>query len=286
MTVVGLVAPGDMGAALGKVLSGNGATVLTLLDGRSPATLARAADAGMTGVDEAGLVAADFVLSVLPSSQALGFVERLSPALAAATRKPVFVECNPLTPDALTEIATIVTGTGTPFVDGSIIGFTPRPGYPGPKIFVSGPDAERVAALKAHGLRIQPLDGPIGAATALKLSYGGISKGIFAVCSASILGATRAGAAAALFDELGRNQPGLMAFIAHGIPDMPSKTGRWVSEMEQIAGYLGAERIEADLYRTIARFYGQLAADFEGDGHETEQLAAFFAQQPKPVGGG
>jgi 3-hydroxyisobutyrate dehydrogenase-like beta-hydroxyacid dehydrogenase len=278
MTVVGLIAPGDMGAALGKVLTGNGVKVVTLLDGRSAETQARAKDAGMVGVDEETLVGSDFVLSVLPSSEALPLANRLRPALAAAKRKPVFVECNPLTPATLKEIEEIIASTNSPFVDGSIIGFKPRSDYPGPKIFVSGPEAHRVEVLGALGLRIQRLDAPVGAATALKLSYGAISKGIFAICSASILGATRAGAAAALFDELGKNQPGVMAFISHGITDMPSKTGRWVSEMQQIAGYLGDDRIESELYRTIARFYGYLSADFQGSQVETKQLAAFFAQ--------
>ena len=45
--VVAIVAPGAMGAAVGKRLVDNGLKVLTSLQGRSEATVARAKAAGM-----------------------------------------------------------------------------------------------------------------------------------------------------------------------------------------------------------------------------------------------
>lgn len=64
---VGVISPGEMGAALGRRLVEQGMTVLTWLEGRSEATRRRAREAGMQAVDclEA-LMAADLVLSVVP----------------------------------------------------------------------------------------------------------------------------------------------------------------------------------------------------------------------------
>ena len=47
--VVAVIAPGAMGAAVGKRLTGHGVNVLTSLTGRSDATVARPRDAGMIG---------------------------------------------------------------------------------------------------------------------------------------------------------------------------------------------------------------------------------------------
>ena len=47
--VVAVIAPGAMGAAVGKRLGSHDARVLTSLAGRSASTVARAGDAGMVG---------------------------------------------------------------------------------------------------------------------------------------------------------------------------------------------------------------------------------------------
>lgn len=284
MTTVGLVAAGDMGAALGKVLTDNGATVVTCLEGRSAATAARASAAGMRGVGWPELAAADIVLSVLPPGQALAFARSLAPWLATAAARPPFVECNPLSPAAIGEIEAVLVAAGAPFIDGSIIGLTPRPGNPGPAIYVSGPAAGRAELLLAHGLRIRRLDAPVGAASALKLSYAAITKGLFGIASAAILAAERSDIGAALHAELSASQPAMMASLARGIPDMFTKTGRWVAEMEAISDHFGAERDEGAFYAALARFYGRLDRDFAGAAVETAALDAFFAShgQPKP----
>ena len=69
--VVAVIAAGAMGAAVGQRLADLGVTVLTSLAGRSEATAARAAAAGMSAASDAEIAAADFVLSVLPPGDAL-----------------------------------------------------------------------------------------------------------------------------------------------------------------------------------------------------------------------
>ncbi len=281
MTTVALVAPGEMGSALGKVMTGNGAEVWTLLEGRSDATAARAAAAGMKGVSPEKLVTAPIILSVLPPAQAIPFAETIAPVLAAAEPKALFVDCNPIAPDKKKIIDRIITDSGARFAEASIIGPIPRADYPGPMIYVAGEHARDVEALKQHGLRIHALDAPVGTAAALKLAYAAISKGLFAVASSAILGASRAGIADELYREFAASQPGIMAFISRGIPDMVNKTGRWVDEMREISAFLGSDRIEGALYRDVSDLYGHLTADYEGDREDSNRLAAFFADGGK-----
>jgi 3-hydroxyisobutyrate dehydrogenase-like beta-hydroxyacid dehydrogenase len=62
--VVAVIAPGMMGAAVGKRLVDNGIKVLTVLKGRSAETVARAKTAGMQAASDEEIAATDFILSV------------------------------------------------------------------------------------------------------------------------------------------------------------------------------------------------------------------------------
>jgi len=200
--IVAVIAPGMMGSAVGQRLAQNGIEVRTALAGRSEATVARAKAAGMVGVSDEQIAASDIILSILPPGDALGLAERLAPALRATARKPVYVDCNALDPATVLRIARVVEETGATFVDGGIIGGPPKAGYDGPKIYLSGEAAARAAELTKYGLVMPIQPGPIGAASAMKMSYAGLTKGFTALGTAMMLAAARAGTAEALKAEL------------------------------------------------------------------------------------
>ena len=274
---VAVIAPGNMGAAVGARLVEQGVTVLTTLAGRSAASAQRAAAAGITAVDDAEIGTADFVLSIVPPAEALPLAERLAPMLSGANRKPLYVDCNAINPETVTRVADVLAETGTPFADAGIIGGPPRAGYAGPSFYVSGAEARRVAALSQYGLVIHVMDAPVGAASALKMSYGGLTKGLIALGSALALAASRAGVAEALQAELAASQPALAAWFARMLPGMPAKAYRWVAEMEEISDFVGA-RAESDMFAGAAGFYQRLAEDFEDRREEIARLEAFFAK--------
>jgi 3-hydroxyisobutyrate dehydrogenase-like beta-hydroxyacid dehydrogenase len=277
---VAVIAPGNMGAAVGARLVEQGVEVITSLAGRSQESARRARDAGMTSVGDAELARADFVLSIVPPGQALPLAERLAPVLRTTNRKPLYVDCNALSPETVRRIAAVVADTGCPFADAGIIGAPPKPGDAGPRFYVSGPQARHVEALGQYGLAVRMMDGAVGDASALKMSYGGLTKGLTALGSALVLGAHRAGVADALHAELAASQPALLAYLTRSVPAMFSKAYRWVAEMEEIASFLG-ERAERDMYEGTAGLYERLAEDFETSKAEIDTLAAFFDRSPK-----
>src|ERR1700747_3241614 len=124
MTVIGVIAQGMMGAGVGRRLHESGAEVRTLLTGRSMKSAERARAAGMEpAIDEHALLAdADFFLSILPPGEAEALAQQLAPALKALDRKPVYVDCNAVSPQTAIRIGEIVGPTGAHFVDGGIIG--------------------------------------------------------------------------------------------------------------------------------------------------------------------
>lgn len=277
---IALAAPGQMGSSLAARLTTNGVEVVTLLEGRSPATIARAKAAGMAAVSAEDFVSRDVILSVVPPDEAEPLAELIAKAARAAGRSPIYVDCNAVSPVTTQRIAQLVEAAGMSFVDGSIIGLPARPDYAGPALFVSGPHASKLSGLRDAGLDLRILDGPIGAASALKMCYGGITKGLIALGSMMILAAERAGATRALRDELALSQPQLFASFSRSIPDMFSKAGRWVPEMEEIASFLGEGSVDSAVYADLAAFYGRLASR-EGAA-EIEDLRSFFAMQPSP----
>lgn len=273
-TTIAVIAPGAMGAAVAARLGENGADVVTSLSGRSPASAKRAAEAGMRIVDDAELPPSDLILSIVPPGDALGLAERLSPVLRSGSRKPLYVDCNAVSPETAERIAGVITATGTPFVDGGIIGGPPRSGYGGPTLYVSGEPARRVEGL-ARGLVVRAIDGPVGAASALKMSYAAITKGLTALGSASILAATRAGAAEALHRELSESQPMLLAWLSRSVPDMFSKAYRFVGEMEEISSFMASDGARG-IYAGIAELYREVAADKDGENRNIDALTRFF----------
>lgn len=276
MAVIAILSQGAMGAGVAARLVAHGVTVLTCIEGRSAASAARAAKAGMQAVPEAELARADAFLSILPPSEALASAERLAPIFAAAPKPPLYVDCNAISPATMERVADVVTAAGLRVADAGIIGGPPREGYAGPVIYASGPEAPALAALlEGGGIDLRVIDGPIGAASALKMSYAGITKGLVAIGSAMMLAASRAGAAEALQAELAASQPALAAWFARMVPSMFDKAYRWAGEMEEIADFTADDDAAPSIYRGAATLYERLAA--ERGAADVAALRAFLA---------
>ena len=114
---VGLLHPGEMGAAVGDTLREAGQTVLWASAGRSAETAGRAMRAGLEDVGTAEELArrSAVILSVCPPHAALEVAQ------SVAGLEGVFVDANAVSPVKAREI-----GRGLRFVDGGIIGPPPR----------------------------------------------------------------------------------------------------------------------------------------------------------------
>jgi len=281
---IAVIAMGEMGSGVARRLHERGATVITSLAGRSAASAARAEKAGATALstDDELVAQAGTILSIVPPGDAVALGERLAPAIRRAARKPVYVDCNAVSPQTAERIGEVLKGTGCTYVDAGIIG--PPPGPNSRTIFyASGPGAKEFERLSAHGLTIRLMDGPNGAASAMKLSYAGITKGCTAIGSAMMLGATRGGTAAALLQELSESQPMLLNWMRGFVSRMPPKAYRWVAEMEEIAKFQEDDKAAEAMYLGIARFYQQIAAALEAPqpGDAIAQLNDFCAEPAK-----
>jgi len=281
---IAILAPGAMGSAVARRLGEHGARVLTSLKGRSEATLKRAADAGMVGAEDDAIAEADIILSIVPPGEAVALAERLASLIVRRAKKPVVIDCNAINVGTVQRIEEIIGAAQAPFVDAGIIGFPPQPGGKGPAFYISGEHAGDVAVLRDLGLDVRVVEGPVGAASALKMSYAGIVKGLAGIGSAMMIAATQAGAADALRDELAVSQPAILTRLEVALPDMIPKTYRWVAEMREISGFLGSDHPASQIYEGFARWFEHLAEDAKREGRDTELMKAFAERSRKKTG--
>jgi 3-hydroxyisobutyrate dehydrogenase-like beta-hydroxyacid dehydrogenase len=251
MTTVGVLHPGEMGAALGARLRERGHDVAWAGEGRSAATRARAEAAGLrdAGPLDALLAGCDAVVSVCPPHAALEV------ARAAAGHRGVFVDANAVAPATAAEIGAVVEGGGGRFVDGGIVG--PPPHQAGTtRLYLSGAAAPEVAVL-FDGTPVEaPVLGPEpGAASALKMAYAAWTKGTAAMLLAIRAAARDAGVEDALLAEWERSQPDVPGRLAAAGDAAERKGWRWVGEMEEIAATLAAAGQPDGFHRAAAEVF-------------------------------
>ncbi len=283
---IAIVALGDMGSWVARRLVPHGVQVSTVLAGRSAASAERAAAAGVVdaGSDAALVDGADIILSIVPPAAALALAERLRPVLSLARAKPVFVDCNAISRTTMRQIETCIGGTGCAVVDAAIFGSAPPGDGPGPRIYLSGPEAHRLASLRDHGLAIEILDAPVGSASALKCCFAAIGKGVVALGAEAVIAASQAGVADALHHELWGIFPELAQVLHRLLPESYGKAYRWVAEMEEIAvDFQGVPGGPAS-FAAAARLFAAIA-DAAGDrSAEGNLIGALdrFVEHPVP----
>ncbi|NKK68923.1 DUF1932 domain-containing protein [Rhizobium leguminosarum bv. viciae] len=272
-----IIGSGAMGSAVAKRLIDHGATVLTYLEGRSKQTIARAKAAGMVPVGRRELTKAELILSIVPPAEAIKVADLVADISSGMQAPPPFVDLNAIAPKTMQALAARFEGSGVEVLDGAIIGGPPIPGKSGPTIYISGDTAERSRLLEDCGLRIRRLDGPLGAASALKMCYAGINKGFIGLGTAMLLAASRSGAAASLKTELSESLPDIDRKLSGSIPDMYPKAYRWVAEMQEIADFLGEDDPAATIFRGMADLFSRMASDVEGSRMLVGQLDEIIA---------
>ena len=281
LDTVAIMSPGDMGHAVGAVLARHGARVITVLADRGAETRRRAAAAGIedAGDDAALMRTADVVLSIVPPARAVALADRLADAARAAGATPAYVDCNAVAPETARRIAEIAAAAGLAFTDGGIVGPAPSVDGEQPRIYVSGPHAAASAALGQRGLDVRVVSTTVGDASAVKICYAALTKGVTALSTELTVAATALGVTDTLWAELADSQPQLFGRLQRQIPAAVPKAHRWVGEMAEIAKTFAACGLTPKLFEGAAELYDFVARNApanadEGFEQTTRALAA------------
>jgi 3-hydroxyisobutyrate dehydrogenase-like beta-hydroxyacid dehydrogenase len=285
---VAIIAPGDMGHGVARVLKAGGLRVITCLAGRSARTRALAETAGVedVGDDRALVGAADVLLSIVVPARAEDLARRLAPALQTAAKGLPYVDCNAIAPQTARRIGEIVAAAGGRFVDAGIIGPPPRPGATATRFYASGAAAEDFAALGACGLDVRIVSERPGDASAVKMCYAALTKGTTAIMTELLVAAERLGVSDTLRAELEQSQSAMVERMGQGVPAMVPKAHRWVGEMAEIARTFAGVGLTPLTFEGAAALYAFIAGtapgqtspeDWRAAGHPLDQVIASLA---------
>jgi 3-hydroxyisobutyrate dehydrogenase-like beta-hydroxyacid dehydrogenase len=244
---VGVLHPGEMGAAIAAALRASAQNVLWASAGRSAATAERAREAHLK---DAGDVAelcrrCEVVLSVCPPHAAVDV------ALAASGFAGIYVDANAISP----ETARTIAGLQSRFVDGGIVG--PPPHQPGTtRLYLSGGEAELVPRwFSGTNVDARAISAEPGAASALKAAYAGWTEGSAALLLIVRKLARAEGVEDVLLEEWRFSLPELEERHASATRSSERKGWRWVGEMHEIARSMAAQDLPAGFHEAAAEIF-------------------------------
>jgi len=253
VTVVGLLHPGEMGAAVGRLLSGRGETVLWASAGRSAATAERAQAAGLEDAGDIGEVCrrSEILLSICPPHAALDV------AREAGGFTGIYVDANAIAPDTAREVGAVQPR----LVDGGIVG-PPPTGAGTTRLYLAGGEtAEVVALFSGTSLDARAISDEVGAASALKAAYAGWTKGSAALLLTIRELARAEGVEDALLEEWRLSIPELEERLGGAERSARRKGWRWIGEMEEIAHSMAAQDLPAGFHQAAAEVFRRAAEE-------------------------
>jgi len=259
-----------MGHAVGREFRTSGLEVLTCLSGRSPRTCRLAEHAGFRTLPSLEALAeqADLILSILVPEAAVALAEAVSKALTNTGCRPVFADCNAVSPATSRRIEDIISVAGGHYLDASIIGPPPGQGQP-PRFYVSGSDADAMGQLDGRGIAVKWIGSEIGRASAIKMCYAGLTKGTLALHAAVLTSAEALGLSDELGSELAYSQ-GRKLEAMEQVRRVPAKAFRWIAEMEEIARTFGSVGVTPDIHTGAAEVFRMIAeSDLGGERTDT-----------------
>ena len=236
MQTIGILYPGDMGHHVGRVLREDGFSVVTTLVGRSERTRQLSTQAALIALDSLVAVVeqADIVLSIIPPTAARSVARDFANAVQQVNRRLLFIDANAVSPMTVGQVGETIRATGCDFLDACIIG--PARDVRGRCTFyVSGPNAQQFESALGHSLRTHLLGSTIGQASAFKMLFSGLNKGLVAVLSELTVAAQEYDFLDDLLACYTELFPGVMQSLEWLVPTYPFHAARRAEEMRELA---------------------------------------------------
>ncbi len=233
---VAILNTGEMGHHVASVLKNHGLKVVTCLEGRSERTRKLAAKAGVSNLSTLDDVAAqsDIIISIVVPSSAKQVAQAVAAAVLRSGKSVLFADANAVSAMTAVSIGEIIVRAGGRFADVSIIGTAAKVGK-GTTFYVSGPCASEFAELKNFGLEVEVLGDQAGQASAFKIVYAGLTKGVSALMTEQLLLAHSLGILNQIMDKYRAKFPDMMRFMEANLPRLPFRAGRRSDEMEELS---------------------------------------------------
>lgn len=257
---IAVLSPGEMGSQVGRLLREAGNDVVTVTAGRSERSRRRAPEAGMRDLPDLDELAsvAELIICVVPSLSAEPLARSVAAAVARAGTHPLYVDANSIGPDTARRIAQAVEEAGGRFVDGSIIGSASVLGSRA-TVYLSGAAASEVAEWIDPPLHTEVIGPDAGQASAFKVLYAGLTKGLSALGVELLAGAERFGLYQPLLAKYEESLPSVAKFFHSTLPGLPERARRRSEEMVELAETLERLGGTANMARAAQATLAELA---------------------------
>ena len=233
---IGIMSIGEMGFHWAKLLKTHGVEVLTYDKDRGEMSRKRAENAGVKSVASMTALVreAELIVSIVVPFAAKRVAAKVAKAAIKAGRKDLlFLDANAISPMTADNIAKTLVPAGVNFVDGCIIGGASKMGN-GTIVYVSGPQASRVQALESFDIPIKVLGPKTNQASAFKVVYAGVTKGLQGLFCELLMGARRFGLLDEIRAQYEESFPGLLDKVSSSIIGLRIHAGRRAEEMDEL----------------------------------------------------
>jgi 3-hydroxyisobutyrate dehydrogenase-like beta-hydroxyacid dehydrogenase len=177
---------------------------------------------------------AELIVSIVVPSAAKRVAAKVAKAVVKTGRKELlYLDANAISPMTADAIAAVLKPAGVSFVDGCIIGAAARMGK-GTIVYVSGPQAQSMQALAEFGIPIRVLGPNTSQASAFKVVYAGLTKGLQGLFVELLMGAHRFGLLNEVRAQYEESFPGLLDKISTSIVGLRIHAARRAEEMDEL----------------------------------------------------
>lgn len=218
-----------------------------------PAIREKAAAAGVTLAESFADLAAKsrLLFSFVVSAAAVKAAEGVAPHLRP---EHLYVDFNSASPGVKQQVAAVIDKAGARFCEAAVMAAVPTEGLKVPLLLAGPAAAEFEAAMRPWGMRMEVMEGSVGAASAVKMFRSVLIKGLGSLVLESSLAAARYGAADRVF-ESAKESTGfdLAKFADYITPRQAFHAERRGHEMEEVAETLREAGVDPLMSEACAR---------------------------------
>ena len=268
---IGILSIGEMGFHWAKLLKSHGVEVLTFDQDRGEVSRKRGENAGVRSVDSmVDLVqSSELIVSIVVPSAATRVATNVAEAIKKSGRKNlIFLDANAISPMTADEIAAVLNPAGIDFVDGCIIGSAAKMGK-GTIVYVSGQQASRLQSLESFNIPIKVLGPNTNQASAFKVVYAGLTKGLQGLFCELFMGARRFGLLKELTAQYEDSFPGLIDKVSSSIVGLRIHARRRAEEMDELKRTFNHHGMESFMAPAVQKVLESIAALESGQASES-----------------
>jgi 3-hydroxyisobutyrate dehydrogenase-like beta-hydroxyacid dehydrogenase len=259
-STVGLLYPGEMGAAFARLLIAGRTRVVTTLAGRSENTARLARDAGVIVLDSLKDVVREsqVILSLVAPSAAAQVADEFCELAHLSPRLALYVDANSIGPEQARSIAEKLAAVNRDFVDAAINGLARNISTSG-TLYLSGTRASEFEKLVANAMRLRILGTEPGQASTMKMLLGGLSKGLCALFMELAIMAQRREMLPQMLEACAMIYPGVTAVVDRMLPTYAKHADRRAAEMRELQQTVQNTGMEPCLVEAIRELHERLA---------------------------